>query len=68
MRFSDWFRKQQESGLTQSALAQQLGVTQGRIGHLLGGDLPSFKLAIRIQNLTGGKVKLADWTSSERAA
>lgn len=62
MRLIDWFETQQ--GLTQKAFADRVGVTQGRIGHLLRGDQPSMKLAARILKATGGKVTPNDFLSS----
>ena len=67
MQFSDWFRKQ--DGLTQEAFAKRVGVTQGRIAQILGGEIPSFDLAGRIKDATGGRVTPNDFlTGSERAA
>lgn len=59
MRLTEWFSAQ--PGLTQDALAKSLGVTQGRIAQLLGGDLPSMQLAIRIKEHTAGAVTPNDF-------
>jgi transcriptional regulator with XRE-family HTH domain len=64
MRFSEWFADQRD--LTQQALAERLDVTQGRIAQLLSDDLPSFKLALRIQDVTRGAVSPNDWAPPRR--
>lgn len=70
MRFADWFRQQE--GLTQEALAQRLGVTQGRIAQIIAGEMPSMRLAARISEITEGKVMPNDFLrlppATERAA
>jgi transcriptional regulator with XRE-family HTH domain len=74
MRFDKWFYKQ--SGLTQEAFADAVGVTQGRIWQLLHGDRPSLRLGLRIEDATGGEVTIYDfpiepertWNWSKREA
>jgi 3,4-dihydroxy 2-butanone 4-phosphate synthase/GTP cyclohydrolase II len=61
MQFSTWFAKQQQDGLTQWRFAKEVGVSQGRIAQILGGDVPSMSLAIRIKEATGGKVTPNDF-------
>jgi len=65
MQFSKWFHEQ---GFTQEALAQRLGVTQGRIAQLLRGDLPSMQLAARIAKITDGEVTANDFLRSDVSA
>ena len=62
MRFEDWFR--QQDGLTQEALAQRLGVTQGRIAQIIAGEMPSMRLAARIAEITGGDVMPNDFLTA----
>lgn len=66
MQFSQWFRDR--PNLTQEALAQQLGVTQGRIAQLLRGDLPSMQLAARIAKITDGEVTANDFLAPQQVA
>jgi 3,4-dihydroxy 2-butanone 4-phosphate synthase / GTP cyclohydrolase II len=54
MKLSDWLT---QSKTSQSALARQLGITQGRVSQILGGEAPSLELALRISAITGGKVR-----------
>lgn len=58
MHLSDWFSKQ---NMTQQALADNLGVTQGRVAQLLSGATPSWSLAARIQEATHGAVTPNDF-------
>ena len=65
MRFSVWFADQQN--LTQEKLAKRLGVTQGRIAQLLGGDMPSMPFAAKIQKATDGAVTPNDFIPEPKA-
>lgn len=60
------------SGRTQAEFAAAVGVTQGRISHLvvLPDDSPSLALARRIREASNGAVGLDDWAGqpSEAAA
>ena len=58
MKLSDWLVN---SGTSQSALARQLGITQGRISQLVAGAQPSLELANRIAAATGNKVRPQDF-------
>ena len=49
------------SGVSQSALARRIGVTQGRVSQLAAGALPSLELAQKIAAATGGKVRPQDF-------
>ena len=51
----------ERKGLTQTAFAELIGATQGRVGQLLNGELPSFRLATRIHEETSGAVSYRDW-------
>lgn len=65
MKLADYLNKH---ALSQSEFALRVGVTQGRIAQLVAGDLPSFKLAQRIQKESGGSVKVGDWGDGQKAA
>jgi predicted XRE-type DNA-binding protein len=60
MSLSDWLQK---TGTSQQALAEEIGLTQGRVGQIIRRGLPSLKKALdlreRILSATGGKVDLA---------
>jgi DNA-binding transcriptional regulator YdaS (Cro superfamily) len=53
MRLAKWLDDHEKS---QDWLAQEAGVTQGRICQVVGGDQPSLKLARAIERATGGEV------------
>ncbi len=53
MKLEQWLKS---TGETQSGLAASLGITQGRVSQLIKGAVPSFELARKIEQLTGGKV------------
>lgn len=57
--------------LTQAALAEELGVTQGTVSKLCDEDLgyvPSLRLAVRIEKATGGAVPVAVWAKTQAGA
>ena len=58
MRLDEWLRR---SGTTQSAFADEIGVTQGRVSQIVNGDTPSVDLLIKIARATGGRVGLRDF-------
>lgn len=58
MKLSEWLIN---SGTSQSALARQLGVTQGRVSQLVAGAQPSLELANKIAAATGNKVRPQDF-------
>lgn len=65
MRLADWFI---ETKKTQQWLAEQVGVTQGRIAQIVRGDVPPLPLAARIEKATGQQVTLRDFLPSEESA
>ncbi len=65
MKLAD-YRKKNE--LSQQALADLVGCTQGRIAQLEAGAQPSFALAQKIARSTGGKVGLKDWDATTAEA
>lgn len=60
MKLADWIA---ESGLTQKAFADRVGVSQGRIAQILAGGYPRKGLAARIALATDGKVTANDFVS-----
>ncbi|WP_421695828.1 3,4-dihydroxy-2-butanone-4-phosphate synthase [Aestuariivirga sp.] len=58
MKLSEWLVN---SGTSQSELARQLGITQGRVSQLAAGAQPSLELANKIAAATGNKVRPADF-------
>jgi len=58
MTLSQWLA---ETGTTQMELAGALGITQGRVSQLIKGAAPSFDLAGKISQVTGNKVRAADF-------
>lgn len=64
MRLADWLR---QTNTTQAQLAKAVGATQGRISQLLKGAPPSFALARRIADVTGGQVTANDFLTPEAA-
>jgi len=63
MKFADWLVNSQTS---QSELAKELGVTQGRVSQLAAGARPSLELAMRIAAITGNRVKPEDFNEMDR--
>ena len=64
MKLANWLNSQ---GKTQSELADLLGVTQGRVSQLASGGAPSLELAVKIEQLSRGKVRARDLTDLEGA-
>jgi transcriptional regulator with XRE-family HTH domain len=64
MRFPEWLK---QSGMTQEAFAAKVGVTQGRISQIIQGKPPSWKLAAKIKEATGGEVSADDFLALEAA-
>jgi predicted transcriptional regulator len=65
MRLADWFT---ETKKTQQWLADQVGVTQGRIAQIVGGAVPPLPLAAKIERATEARVTLRDFLPSEETA
>jgi 3,4-dihydroxy 2-butanone 4-phosphate synthase/GTP cyclohydrolase II len=61
MKLTEWLSN---TGTSQSDLARQLGITQGRVSQLVAGASPSLELAIRIAAVTGQKVRPQDLKES----
>ena len=64
MKLSEWLVN---SGTSQSALARQLGITQGRVSQLVAGAQPSLELANKIAAVTGNKVRPQDFGDQDMA-
>ena len=64
MKLSEWLVN---SGTSQSALARQLGITQGRVSQLVAGAQPSLDLANKIAAATGNKVRPQDFGDQDMA-
>ena len=64
MKLSDWL---EQSGTTQAVLAEQLGISQGRISQLVSGAAPSLELALKIQKITSDKVRANDYATVDDA-
>jgi 3,4-dihydroxy 2-butanone 4-phosphate synthase/GTP cyclohydrolase II len=64
MKLSEWLVN---SGTSQSALARQLGITQGRVSQIVAGAQPSLELANRIAAATGNKVRPQDFGGQDMA-
>ncbi len=58
MKLSEWLTN---SSTSQSELARNLGITQGRVSQLVAGAQPSLELAMRIAAATGQKVQPRDF-------
>jgi transcriptional regulator with XRE-family HTH domain len=64
MTFSEWLRR---NGVTQAEAARQLRVTRGHVNDLTNSRFwPSWAIATRIYDLTGGKVTPNDFFQSRR--
>ncbi len=59
MKLDEWLK---QADTTKAKFARALDVSAGRISQLLAGDTPSLDLAVKIQILTRGKVKPADFS------
>ncbi len=54
-----------EEGLTQQAFAELIGRQQATVSRLLNRTaLPSLSLAVRIEQVTSGRVPVSSWTTS----
>lgn len=58
MKLSEWLTN---SAMSQSELARQLGITQGRVSQLVAGAQPSLELAVKIAAVTRNQVKPQDF-------
>lgn len=47
-----------ETRTSQAAFAGRIGVTPGRVSHLVGGSAPSPDLAVRIEAATEGDIRV----------
>lgn len=57
------------TGLTHSAFASKLGVSQVTVSRwVTGRRFPDHKMILKIEDATGRKVKPADWYKQETAA
>lgn len=65
MRLADWLNETKKS---QAWLAQEVGVTPGRIAQLAGGQSPSLSLALKIERATKRRVRVYDWPVMQEAA
>ncbi len=61
MKLPEWLAYSRTS---QTELARQLGITQGRVSQIVGGETPSLDLAMKISTLTGGRVRPARFQGS----
>ena len=51
-----------EAGITAHQFARQAGINHATVGRLLAGDqVPRADTALKIHDITGGKVTLEDW-------
>lgn len=62
MKLAAWLT---QSRTSQSALARELGISQGRISQIIAGETPSFDLAMKISKATGGRVRPEDFQQDE---
>lgn len=51
----------EDSRTSQAAFASRIGVTPGRVSHLVGGATPSPELAVRIEAESAGEVPAESW-------
>jgi 3,4-dihydroxy 2-butanone 4-phosphate synthase/GTP cyclohydrolase II len=63
MDLSRWLER---TGMTQAELARRLGITQGRVSQIVAGAAPSLELAVRIEGLTGGRVRASELSPPPR--
>ncbi len=64
MKLAEWLKR---TGTTQAALARAIGVSQGRVSQIVAGANPSLELAVKIEEVTGGRVLPADLAMQENA-
>lgn len=57
-----------DAGITQAAFAKENGWTQPCVSGWCNGKTPTLKVALRIERLTGGKVKPSSFAPDEQAA
>lgn len=65
MKLSDWLAKR---GMTQKALGELLGVTQGRVSQVCARGTDSLRLATKISEITDGEVPPDDVMRHREAA
>ena len=63
MTLKEWLAS---SGITRSEFARAIGVTPGRVSQLLAGAQPSLDLALRIQRVTGNRVRPDEFAPRDR--
>lgn len=62
MQFSTWVSK---SDIPRGEIAESLRITRAHLAYLMKGERnPSLGLAMRIRDLTAGKVRPEDWPRS----
>jgi DNA-binding XRE family transcriptional regulator len=49
--------------ITQATFAETVGTTQGTVSKLCSGRRPSWSLALKIEQVTGGRVPVSVWAS-----
>lgn len=62
MSLSDYLKRTKQ---TQAQLADKLGVTQQRVQQILKGEHPGLGLAIKIEDVTG--IKVRSWVEKRRS-
>lgn len=65
MKLADYLTKHD---LSQAEFAEIVSVSQARIAQLCSGDMPSLKLAQRIDVATKGAVRMSEWGGDKKAA
>jgi transcriptional regulator with XRE-family HTH domain len=64
MKLSDWLKSKR---MTQTELAERLGVSKSAVSKLVTGDRsPSLRLIKLIHEMTNGRVGLKDWQPSQK--
>ncbi len=63
MKLADWLKR---TGTTQADFAKATGVSQGRISQIVKGEAPSLDLAMKIESMTRGKVRIGDLARADR--
>jgi len=63
MKLANWLKG---TGTTQAAFAKAIGVSQGRISQIVKGEAPSLDLAMKIESMTRGKVRIGDLARADR--